>query len=89
MRDTDFQAQLKGFSLTTAEILYRLPDYPALLQTYIWQDYDIHPRFPKLRSFLEFWTLNLDGPLFSVKVAHRGLIAPAELRLLDAEYRLN
>lgn len=89
MRDTDFQAQLKGFSLTTAEILYRLPDHPALLQTYIWQDYDLHPRFPKLRGFLEFWSRNLDGPLFSVKVAHRGLIAPAELRLLDAEYRLN
>ena len=53
--DADFEAQLKGFSLTTAEILYRLPDHPALLQSYIWQDYDLHPRFPKLKSFLDFW----------------------------------
>ena len=46
MADRDFQAQLAGFSLTTAEILYRLPDHPSLLQSFIWQEYDVHPRFP-------------------------------------------
>jgi len=72
--------QLAGFSLTTAVILYRLPDYPSLLQTYVWQDYDLHPRFPRLRQFLEFWSRNLDGKLFRVTVAHRRLIAPAVWR---------
>ena len=33
MTDTAFLRQLEGFSLTTAEILYRLPDYPRLLQS--------------------------------------------------------
>ncbi|HEY7549359.1 MAG TPA: protein usg, partial [Hyphomicrobiaceae bacterium] len=33
--DGDFRAQLAGYSLTTAEILYRLPDYPSLLQGFI------------------------------------------------------
>ena len=47
--DRDFRAKLTGFSLTTAEILYRMPDHPSLLQTYVWQDYDIHPRFPRLK----------------------------------------
>ena len=89
MTGTDFQRQLAGFSLTTAEILYRLPDYPTLLQAYIWQDYDLHPRFPKLQAFLDFWERNLDGPLFRVQVAHRKLLAPAELKLVGAEYRLN
>ena len=50
MTDRDFRAQLAGFSLTTAEILYRLPDHPSLLQSYIWQEYDMHPRFPRLRT---------------------------------------
>ncbi len=27
--------QLQNYRLTTAEITYRLPDHPALLQTYI------------------------------------------------------
>lgn len=87
--DEDFKAQLAGFSLTTAEIIYRLPDYPALLQSYIWQEYDVAPRFPKLKSFLDFWTAKLDGKLYKVTVAHAQLIRPAELRLVDAEFKLH
>lgn len=89
MADRAFQALVEGYSLTTAEILYRLPDYPALLQSYIWQDYDVHPRFPRLVAFLEFWTGNLDGELFTVKVAHCKLIRPAELKLIGAEITLH
>ena len=89
MPDRDFAAQLKGFSLTTAEILYHLPDHPSLLQTYVWQDYDLHPRFPRLTGFLEFWRQNLEGRLFKVTVAHRGLVTPAELKLVGAEIRLH
>jgi uncharacterized protein Usg len=84
--DRDFRAQLTGFSLTTVEILYRMPDHPSLLQSYIWQDYDIHPRFPRLKQFLDFWPRNLDGKLFRVTVAHKKLIKPAELRLVGAEF---
>lgn len=87
--DANFRAQLQGFSLTTAEIIYRLPDYPALLQSYIWQEYDLAPRFPKLRSFLDFWTAKLDGKLFKVTVAHSELIRPAELRLIGAELKIH
>lgn len=87
--DRGFAKQLKGFSLTTAEILYHMPDYPSLLQSYIWQDYDQHPNFPKLHGFLDFWSSNLDGRLFKVRVAHRKLIAPAELRLVDGAFTLN
>jgi uncharacterized protein Usg len=76
----DFIKQLQGYALTTAEIVYRLPDHKSLLQTYIWQDYDQAPRFPALHSFLEFWRKKLDGPLHSVRIAHIGLIKPAEIR---------
>lgn len=87
--DASFRAQLQGFSLTTAEIIYRLPDYPALLQSYVWQEYDLAPRFPKLKSFLDFWTAKLDGKLFKVTVAHSKLIRPAELRLIGAEFKIH
>jgi len=85
----DFVSQVRGYSLTTAEILYYLPDHRDLLQAFIWQDYDIAPRFPKLIGFLEFWTKNLDGPLASVRVAHRALVGAAEMRLIAREWRLN
>ncbi len=79
----DFARQLNDYRLTTAEILYRLPDHPVLLQTYIWQEYDLAPRYPELRKFLEFWENNLDGPLHSVKAANVPIIKPAETRFAD------
>jgi uncharacterized protein Usg len=81
----DFIRQSHGFSLTTAEILYRPPDHLSLLQTYVWQDYDLAPEFPELKKFLKFWRASLDGPLYSVRVAHVGLIRPAEIRTVQAE----
>jgi uncharacterized protein Usg len=87
--DHAFIAQLNGYGLTTAEILYRIPDRQSILQSYIWQDYDVAPDFPVLRRFLDFWRRTLEGPLHSVRVAHGRLIKPAEIALVDAEYRLS
>lgn len=75
--------QLKDYRLTTAEILYHMPDHPHLLQTYVWQDYDLSPEFPQLRRFLDFWSHNLEGKLHSVKVASKRLIGQAELQKAD------
>ena len=80
---TDFAKQLDDYRLTTAEILYHLPDHPGLLQTFIWQELDIAPRFPVLNRFLDFWSHNLDGRLHSVRVAHAGLIQPARFNVAD------
>lgn len=89
MVDSGFQRQVQGYGLTTAEILYRRPDHPWLLQSYIWQDYDLCPKFPTLQKFLLFWQTKLDGTLHSVKVAHSALIRPAEFRALGDEFRLH
>ena len=89
MASQDFVKQLAGYGLTTAHILYRLPDHPRFLQTYVWQDYDLCPHFPVLFKFLGFWQKKLDGPLHSVTVAHSRLIQPAELRAIDGVFRLH
>jgi uncharacterized protein Usg len=81
--------QLSGYGLTTARILYRLPDHPRFLQTYIWQEYDLAPDFPELSRFLEFWRRDLEGPLHSVEIAHKRLIGAAECRIAAAEYSIN
>ncbi len=84
----NFLKQLAGYGLTTAEILYHMPDHPGLLQTFVWQDYDIAPEFPCLSRFLTFWRKELDGALHSVRVGHSKLIKPAELAI-RAEFRLH
>jgi uncharacterized protein Usg len=86
---SDFVKQLNGYGLTTAHIFYRRPDHPWLLQSYIWQNYDLCPKFPELQRFLEFWKKSLEGPLHSVMVAHARLVGPTELRAIDGEFRLN
>ena len=86
---TGFRQQLEGYGLTTAEILYHMPDHPALLQSYIWQEYDLFPEFPVLRRFLDFWAHKLDGVLHSVTVGHAELIRPAELKAVGTSFRLN
>ena len=82
---SDLQLQLNGYRLTTAEILYHLPDCPGLLQSYLWQEYDLAPGFPRLSSFLEYWQDNLDGPLHSVRMASAPLLTPGNYRHLDLD----
>jgi uncharacterized protein Usg len=89
MASRDFLLQVQGYGLTTAEIHYRMPDHPALLQLYIWQEYDVAPLFPTLHKFLDYWRRELEGALHSVRVAHSRLIKPAEWRAVDGVFRVH
>ncbi len=83
---SDFAKQVEGYGLTTAHILYRRPDHRWLLQSYVWQAYDLFPTFPELQKFLDFWQDKIEGPLHSVEVAHCKLIKPAEMRTVNGEF---
>ncbi|MDG1287140.1 MAG: hypothetical protein P8P30_06190 [Rickettsiales bacterium] len=76
---TEMEKLLTEYRLTTAEILYHLPDHPSLLQSYVWQEYDLLPEFPELKKFLDFWERELDGKLHSVTVAASELIQPSNV----------
>ena len=78
-----FELQLRGWRLTTAEILYHMPDHPSLLQSFVWQELDLTPDFPMLRHFLAYWERALEGRLHSVTVCSAGLIKPAEMRVVE------
>jgi uncharacterized protein Usg len=85
----DLELMIKDYRLTTAEILYHMPDHPSLLQTYVWQGLDIAPKFPVLHKFLDFWESSLDGRLHSVKVASARIIKPNRFRYARALLRLH
>lgn len=89
MTDPDFLTRLQGYGLTTAEIAYHFPDRPALLQVYVWQNFDVAPDFPTLKGFLDYWQRELDGPLHSVRIAHHRLLRPAELVLVDGKLTIH
>lgn len=83
------ELKLRGYRLTTAEILYHMPDHPSVLQSFIWQDLDLVPGFPVLNKFLKFWEASIEGRLHSVRVAARGIISDAEMKMAGGEFTLN
>lgn len=83
------ELKLTGYRLSTAEILYWLPDHPSILQSFIWQHYDLAPRFPELNRFISFWTGNIEGRIHLVRVARSDLLKPAEFELVGSELHLH
>ncbi len=73
----------QDYRLTTPEILYHLPDFPDLTQSYLWQSLDRIPDFPKLNEFLSCWEKELKGELHSVRIGYVGIIQPAEWHFSD------
>lgn len=88
-RQTVTELELQGYRLTTAEILYRLPDHLTLLQSYVWQNYDLAPRYPVLERFLAYWRRELDGPLHSVRIATAPIFKPRSMRHARHELTLH
>lgn len=86
---TNLNLLLNDYRLTTAEILYHMPDHPVLLQSYLWQEYDLAPQFPELQKFLDFWERELDGRLHSVTVASKKLIIPDHCRHANGEFYIH
>lgn len=89
MRATETEMMLKGYGLTTAEFFYHMPDYTHVLNSYVWQEYDIAPDHPRLFEFVEFWQRELDGPLHSVRFTHRKMLASGEWRNVVGEFTLH
>ncbi len=85
----ELELMLRDYRLTTAEILYHFPDHPALLQSYVWQEFDLAPKFPSLKKFLGFWERELDGKIHSVKVMHAELIHPPEFRQVHGSIKIH
>ena len=83
MGTDDFATQLKGGRLTTAEVLYYMPDHPKLLQSFMWQTLDIAPDYPRVHRFLQFWRNEIDAVIHSVRLSTAGIITPAKVRFAD------
>ena len=89
MSVSETELLLQGYGLTTAEFFYRMPDYQNVLNTFVWQDYDIAPDHPKLFRFVEFWQDELEGPLHSVRFVHRKELTSGEWQNITGEFTLH
>ncbi|MFT6532473.1 MAG: hypothetical protein ACJASC_002024 [Limimaricola cinnabarinus] len=85
-KPSETELMLRGYGLTTAELFYRMPDYRHVLNSFVWQEYDLAPDHPKLFEFIEFWQDEIEGPLHSVRFTHRKMISPGEWRNVTGEF---
>ena len=87
----DFRRQMEGYGLTTVRVCYRFPDNPRIINPnwLLRQFYDVWPEFPELNRYLEWWQREVEGPIDSVIITHSRLIKPAEIRLIDGDFKLN
>ena len=89
MTQTPTELMLKGYGLTTAELFYRMPDFQSVLNTFVWQEYDLAPDHPRLFEFIDFWRDQIEGPLHSVRFTHRKMIGAGEWRNVTGEFTLH
>jgi uncharacterized protein Usg len=87
----DFRKQVLGYGLTTAEIVYRRPDRHWLLQTYVWQDYDMFPKhvskFPGAEGISSVLGRVARGP--ALRCHRRALQADQACRAARRRWRLS
>ena len=85
----DFFEQLNdNVRLTTVEVIYRMPDYLSLLQEFVWQTLDKPPQYPRIQKFLHYWSVNIEAPIYSVKIANTPIITPGQLKTVDKYFKV-
>ena len=47
--------------LTLIQVYYYMPDYPSVLNEFVWQTIDLYPCFPRMQRFLNYWSENIDA----------------------------
>jgi uncharacterized protein Usg len=83
MMQSDLELKLQGWRLATAEVLYYMPDHPALLQSFVWQTLDLAPAYPRVHQFLDFWRREIEAVIHSVRLASGETLAPAPVKRAD------
>ena len=84
MTEDELSLRLRGWRLATAEVLYFMPDHPALIQSFVWQTLDLAPSYPRIHRFLDFWRREIDAVIHSVRLASGETLAPARVSRADA-----
>jgi uncharacterized protein Usg len=85
---TDMELQLQGWRLTTAEVLYYMPDHPKLIQSFVWQTLDLAPDYPRIVKFLDFWKREIDAVIHTIRIAGAEHVTPAKIQVADAHLLL-
>ena len=50
-------------------VYYYLPDYIHLIEEFSWQTLDIHPTYPRVNKFLDYWRQNINAVIADIEMS--------------------
>ena len=78
----------KDLVLVTIDVTFGLPDYPNLVQSFLWQSEDAYPRYAVMTSFLQHWMDELEGPIREATLVSIPYLSERELVHVKGTYTL-
>lgn len=57
-------------TIITCEVLYYRPDFPSLVQSFVWQTEDTIPELKRIHAFLMHWKEHINAKINHIRVAH-------------------
>ncbi len=89
LSEMERQAHILNFPhLVTMEVIYHMPDHPDILQSFLWQNEDIVPDYPKAKTFVEHWIENIEAKINRILLGHKQDTLPPEYLFADYEFNL-
>jgi uncharacterized protein Usg len=55
--------------LVTLDVYYWMPDYDNILQRFVWQTFDVKPKYPRMHRFLDYWHNNIDAIVNEIRIS--------------------
>ena len=74
--------------VATVEVFYYLPDYPSLVEEFVWQTSDFHPVYPRVRRFLDFWSENVEAVIKEILLTHDRASGKKAIRVVNSTFTL-
>ena len=77
---------IEKWTVASVQVIYYIPDYPHIINEFMWQTDDQRPDFPRIGRFLNYWDRYIDGPIKEVYIYDHD---KHNVRHVDRRYKIN
>ena len=77
---------IEKWTVASVQVVYYIPDFPHIVNEFLWQTDDQRPDFPRIERFLNYWDRYIDGPIKEVYIYDH---EKHNVRVVDRRYKIN
>jgi len=70
-------------------VVYYMPDYPSLMNEFMWQTEDMVPQLRRIHKFLNHWKDNIEAPIHEILLSVGDNYMAAQYRSVDHFLEMN